>query len=57
MGIVYRNAECLLLAQSGHPDALSRCLLLGVKRTSPGDASMSAFDPKRTPLRIVAVQK
>jgi len=23
------NGECLLLAQSGHPDALIQCLLLG----------------------------
>src|SRR5215468_8257019 len=29
-----RGAECLLLAQSGHPDALSQCPPLGVKRTS-----------------------
>jgi len=26
---------CLLLAQSGHRDALSQCPLLGVKRTFP----------------------
>jgi hypothetical protein len=25
--------ECPLMAQSGHPDALDQCLLLGVKRT------------------------
>ena len=25
---------CLLLAQSGHPDTLNQCPLLGVKRTS-----------------------
>jgi len=25
--------QCLLLAQSGHPDALNQCPLLGVKRT------------------------
>ena len=37
-----------LLAQSGHPDALSRCPLLGVKQTSHLTAAMSAFDPKRT---------
>jgi hypothetical protein len=24
--------QCLLLAQSGHPDALNQCPLLGVKR-------------------------
>src|SRR6516165_553047 len=40
---------CLLLAQSGHPDALNQCPLLGVKRTSRGHAPMSGFfDPKRT---------
>jgi hypothetical protein len=33
---------------SGHPDALNQCPLLGVKRTSRGQALMSAFDPKRT---------
>jgi hypothetical protein len=27
-----RSAECLLLAQSGHPRALNQCPLLGVKR-------------------------
>ena len=41
-------ARCPLLAHSGHPDALNQCPLLGVKRTSLGHASMSAFDPKRT---------
>src|SRR6516164_3708011 len=38
----------LLLAQSGHPDALNQCLLLGVKRTLGERTPMSAFDPKRT---------
>ena len=38
----------LLLAQSGHPNTLNQCLLLGVKRTSRGRAPMSAFDPKWT---------
>jgi hypothetical protein len=28
--------QCLLLAQSGHPDTLNQCLLLGVKRTLVG---------------------
>jgi hypothetical protein len=28
------SEACLLLAQSGHPDALNQCPLLGVKRTS-----------------------
>jgi hypothetical protein len=41
-------AVSLSLAQSGHRDALNQCPLLGVKRTSVGDAAMSAFDPKRT---------
>jgi hypothetical protein len=27
------GALCLLLAQSGHPDPLTQCPLLGVKRT------------------------
>src|SRR6516165_6877379 len=39
---------CPLLAQSGHPDTLNQCLLLGVKRTWRGPNAMSAFDPKRT---------
>jgi hypothetical protein len=34
--------KCLLLAQSGHPDALDQCPLLGVKRTFVGHAPMSA---------------
>jgi hypothetical protein len=36
------------MAQSGHPNSLNRCPLLGVKRTSTGTNPMSAFDPKRT---------
>src|SRR5262249_18328319 len=39
-----------LLAQSGHPNALSRYLLLGAKRTSRKAPRISAFDPKRTSL-------
>jgi len=39
-----RSAECLLLAQGGHHDGAEPCPLLGVKRTSPGHLSMSAFD-------------
>jgi hypothetical protein len=31
------------LAQSGHGDHGGECLLLGIKRTSRGDALMSAF--------------
>src|SRR5262249_44735375 len=42
------SAECLLLAQSRHPDTLIQCPLLGVKRTSLRHVAMSAFDPKRT---------
>src|SRR5215471_3202471 len=38
----------LLLAQSGHSTVEFRCPLLGVKRTSRGHRTMSAFDPKRT---------
>src|SRR6516225_1775360 len=37
-----------LLAQSGHPDTLNQCPLLGVKRTLVSRSAMSAFDPKRT---------
>jgi hypothetical protein len=37
-----------LLAQSGHPDTLNQCLLLGVKRTWTERYEMSAYDPKRT---------
>ena len=36
------------MALSGHFNAPSRCLLLGVKQTSPVQSSMSARDPKRT---------
>src|SRR6516165_1313342 len=37
-----------LMAQSGHRCGALECPLSGVKRTSGGRASMSAFDPKRT---------
>src|SRR5262249_11354630 len=43
-----RIALGLLLAQSGHSPTEFQCPLLGVKRTSRGQALMSAFDPKRT---------
>jgi hypothetical protein len=46
--VIERGAQCLLLAQSGHLNALSRCPLSGVKRTLIGHAVMSAIDPKRT---------
>jgi len=42
---------CLLLAQSGHPAALTQCPLLGVKRTSFRLRRMSAYDPKRTSVK------
>src|SRR6516165_4724458 len=41
------QARCVF-GKSRHPGALNQCPLLGVKRTSGGGASMSAFDPKRT---------
>ena len=44
----------LLLAQSGHPDRLTRCPLLGVKRTLVSHSAMSAFDPKRTSAALPA---
>jgi hypothetical protein len=33
---------------SGHPDSVSRCLLLGVKRTSTDRYEMSTSDPMQT---------
>jgi hypothetical protein len=39
--VFHCGAECLLLAQSGHPDTLSQCPLLGVKRTLLGHCGMS----------------
>src|SRR5262249_41841041 len=39
---------CPLVAHSGHPKNVSRCPLLGVKRTSQKPPRMSANDPKRT---------
>jgi hypothetical protein len=36
------------MALTGHASHSQRCPLLGVKRTSAGHASMSAYDPKRT---------
>jgi hypothetical protein len=41
-------SRCQLLAQGRHPNALVRCLLSGVKRTSRNPPIMSANDPKRT---------
>jgi hypothetical protein len=43
-----RSPECPLLALSGHSASARPCPLLGVKRTSNRQASMSAYDPKRT---------
>jgi len=42
------GAECLLLAQSGHPSRAAECPLLTEERTSRFQGAMSAFDPKRT---------
>ena len=36
------------MALNGHLNALGRCPLSGVKRTSIDPGEMSAFDPKRT---------
>jgi hypothetical protein len=46
--IDHSHLKYFYLAQSGHPDAHNQCPLLGVKRTLPEPAPMSAFDPKRT---------
>jgi len=35
------------MALNGHPNALGRCPLLGVKRTSIELGEMSAYDPYR----------
>jgi hypothetical protein len=44
-----------LLAQSGHPTDAWQCPLLGVNQTSAAANLMSAFDPKRTLTRRVAL--
>jgi hypothetical protein len=41
----YRDALGPLLAHSGHHDRAERCPLSGVKQTSSGRASMSAYAP------------
>ena len=41
------------MAQSGHPDRVGECPLLGVKRTSQVEAVMSVFDPEQTSLQRV----
>ena len=41
---VEQPRQCLLLAQSGHPNTFNQCPLLGVKRTSLQLASMSVID-------------
>src|SRR5262249_13697070 len=43
------------MAQSGHPNGLNQCPLLGVKRTLGWRGSMSVIDPKRTWLPRSAV--
>ncbi len=40
--------QCPLLALSRHRRRLGKCPLSGVKRTSPTEPQMSAYDPKRT---------
>jgi hypothetical protein len=40
-------AECLLMAQSGHPDRVGECPLSGAKRTPKFKSVTSAFDPLR----------
>jgi len=40
------------MARRGRAKRVEGCPLLGVKRTSDGGASMSAFDPKRTSARL-----
>jgi putative tryptophan/tyrosine transport system substrate-binding protein len=49
---IIERSQCPLLAQSGHFAAEFQCPLLGVKRTSNGRASMSAYDPKRTSAHV-----
>src|SRR5262249_30246313 len=48
------NESLPFLAQSGHPNGLNQCPLLGVKRTLIRGAPMSAFDPKRTSAALPA---
>jgi hypothetical protein len=43
-----RKRSLPLLALSGHADPFVRCLLSGVKQTSPSLAVRPANDPKRT---------
>jgi hypothetical protein len=45
--VVFAAALNVCLAQSGHPDAINQCPLLGVKRTFPQLASMSVIDPQQ----------
>jgi hypothetical protein len=45
---IKKFAQCPLLAQSGHGDAVQQCPLSGEKRTLEGSGSLSASDPKRT---------
>ena len=39
--------ECPRLAQSGRPNSVNRCPLLGVKRTLVEHSEMSAYDRRR----------
>jgi NAD(P)-dependent dehydrogenase (short-subunit alcohol dehydrogenase family) len=47
-GEINRQAECLLMAQSRHPDRVGECPLSGVKRKSRLQTVMSVFDPSAT---------
>jgi hypothetical protein len=49
------QCTCLQLALSKHQNALSRCPLSGVKRTSKFKRVMSAFDPKRTSAKVASM--
>jgi hypothetical protein len=48
--------ESPLLAQSGHPDLVNQCPLLGVKRTSRRLTALLLTHSGHAPLRIAAVQ-
>jgi hypothetical protein len=46
--VIEKQAQCPLLAQSGHFAVEFQRPLSGVERTSAGASPMSAFDPKQT---------
>ena len=48
LGVAIEEAQCPLLAQSGHLDCAEGCPLLGVKRTLQFDRAKSASDPYET---------